>query len=115
MQKEKSLDWVYACNLQDIVPSTGACALVNNKQVAIFRLENDALYAIDNFDPFSQANVLYRGITGDLKGKTVVASPIYKQHFGLETGVCLEKPEVIIQCFQVKQEGHEVWVSTTKA
>jgi NAD(P)H-dependent nitrite reductase small subunit len=49
-------------------------------------------YALDNFDPGSRANVLSRGLTGDLQGERVVASPIYKHHFSLATGRCLEDP-----------------------
>ncbi len=40
------------------------------------------MYALDNFDPASsRANVLSRGLTGDLQNERVVASPIYKNHF----------------------------------
>ncbi len=45
---------------------------------------------MSNQDPFSQAFVMSRGIIGDLQGERVVASPIYKQHFSLATGRCLE-------------------------
>ena len=31
-----------------------------------------------------------RGIVGDIKGVAVVASPVYKQHFSLKSGHCLE-------------------------
>src|SRR5579859_7332731 len=66
------------CRLDDIVPGTGVCALVGDEQVAVFRVD-DCVYALGNFDPFSRANVLSRGIVGDLKGELVVASPVYKQ------------------------------------
>ena len=45
------------CDLEDILPDTGVCALVAGEQVAIFRVE-DQLYAVGNRDPFSGANVL---------------------------------------------------------
>src|SRR4051812_2182075 len=67
------------CRLEDIVPNCGVCALVDGEQVAIFRLDDDRVFAIGNGDPFSGANVLSRGLVGDLKGELVVASPIYKQ------------------------------------
>ncbi|HEV2429913.1 MAG TPA: nitrite reductase small subunit NirD, partial [Burkholderiales bacterium] len=76
------------CRVEDIVPDTGVCALVGGEQVAVFRVE-DQVYAVGNHDPFSGANVLSRGIVGDLKGELVVASPVYKQHFSLVTGRCL--------------------------
>ena len=98
------------CHLDDIVPNTGVCALVNGRQVAVFRLDDDSVYAIDNYDPFSRANVLSRGIVGDLKGEVVVASPVYKQHFSLKSGQCLEDPEVRVPVYAVRLENETVWV-----
>ena len=102
--------WVVVCRLNDIVPNTGVCALVGGRQVAVFRLDDDSVYALSNHDPFSRANVLSRGIVGDLKGEVVVASPVYKQHFSLATGQCLEDPDVRVPIFPVRLEGGQVWV-----
>jgi len=92
------------------VPNTGVCALVGGRQVAVFRLDDDSLYAIDNHDPFSRANVLSRGIVGDLNGELVVASPVYKQHFSLASGQCLEDPGVRVAVFPVRLDGETVSV-----
>jgi nitrite reductase (NADH) small subunit len=105
-------EWVAVCKLSDIVPDTGVCALVHGQQVAVFRLADDSVYAIDNLDPFSNANVLSRGIVGDLKGELVVASPIYKQHFNLTTGQCLEEADVRIAVYPVRVDGDKVLVNT---
>jgi assimilatory nitrate reductase catalytic subunit len=86
------------CRLDDILPDTGVCALVGADQVAVFRVEDD-VYAIGNHDPISKANVLSRGIVGDVKGELVVASPVYKQHFSLTTGRCLEDARVRIPVY----------------
>lgn len=102
--------WAAVCRLEDIVPNTGVCALVRGRQVAVFRLDDDSVYAIDNHDPFSRANVLSRGIVGDLKGELVVASPVYKQHFSLVSGQCQEDPQVRVPVFPVRLEGDMVWV-----
>ena len=103
-------EWVKVCRLEDIVPNTGVCALVGGEQVAVFRLDDDSVYAIGNQDPFSRANVLSRGIVGDLKGEVVVASPVYKQHFSLKSGQCLEDPEVRVAVFPVRLEAGVVLV-----
>jgi assimilatory nitrate reductase catalytic subunit len=100
------------CRLGDIVPGSGVCALVEGKQVAVFRLDDDSVYALDNFDPFSQANVLSRGIVGDLKGELVVASPVYKQHFSLATGHCLEDSSVRVPVYKARVEAGEIHVET---
>jgi len=103
-------EWIKVCRLDDIVPNTGVCALVDGQQIAVFRLEDDSVYAISNHDPFSRANVLSRGIVGDIKGELVVASPVYKQHFSLKSGQCLEDPEVRVAVFPVRLEGDMVCV-----
>lgn len=107
-------EWVAVCKLADIVPDTGVCALVNGRQVAVFRLSgdgDDSVHALDNLDPFSKANVLSRGIVGDLKGELVVASPVYKQHFNLVTGQCLEDADVRVAVFAARVEGSQVLVN----
>ena len=91
------------CGLDDILPNAGVCALVDGEQVAVFRVEDD-VYAVSNHDPFSRANVLSRGIVGDLKGELVVASPVYKQHFSLRTGRCLEDAAVRIPVYAARIE-----------
>ena len=95
------------CRLDDIVPDTGICALVGGEQVAVFRIDQK-IYAIGNRDPFSGANVLSRGIVGDLNGELVVASPVYKQHFSLLTGRCIEDASVSVPVYQAALEGAEV-------
>jgi nitrite reductase (NADH) small subunit len=106
-------DWTAVCELDDIVPDTGVCALVKGAQVAVFHVagEDGAVYAIDNFDPHSQAAVLSRGIVGSLGERIVVASPIYKQHFDLRTGECLEAPEQSVTAYQAKVAGGKVWIA----
>jgi nitrite reductase (NADH) small subunit len=95
-------DWVRVCRLDDIVPDTGVCALVDGEQVAVFRIGERDLYAIDNFDPIAGAAVLSRGLTGSLGERIVVASPIHKQHFDLRTGECIEVPEQSVRAWAVR-------------
>jgi nitrite reductase (NADH) small subunit len=107
---------ITVCSINDIVPNTGVCALIDNEQVAIFRICNntdDTLYAISNFDPFSNANVLSRGIIGCKNGIITVASPIYKQLFSLETGICLDDENIKLKTWQVKLVNQSVVVSSS--
>lgn len=100
--------WTTVCEFDALLPDAGVRALVGNAQVAVFRLSQpDGVYAIDAFDPFSSAPVLSRGIVGDVKGQLVVASPIYKQHFDLRTGRCLEDDTVAVPTYPVRVvDGH---------
>lgn len=105
------LSWTTVCALDDILPGTGVCARVQDRHVAIFRIGRDRLYAIDNLDPKSQASVLSRGLVGNLGDRIVVASPLYKHHFDLATGECLEHPEHSVQAHAVRLDGGQVRVS----
>lgn len=91
------MQWLDVCSISDLQANSGICALVNGLQVAIFYLPSDdhGVYAINNYDPIGKANVLSRGLLGDINGELVVASPLYKQHFNLHTGVCLEDDSVV--------------------
>ena len=51
------LNWTTVCDLDDIAPNTGVCALFDEQQVAIFRIgKTEQVYAIDNVDPFGRSN-----------------------------------------------------------
>jgi len=102
--------WHPVCALEDIWPNMGVCALVEGRQIAIFRLHDNQLYALDNYDPHSDANVLSRGIVGDLSGERVVASPIYKHHYQLRTGVCVEDASISLKTYSVELRDDTVWV-----
>jgi nitrite reductase (NADH) small subunit len=103
--------WHDVCALGDIVPRTGVCALLGGKQVAVFRMgAGDELYALSNFDPFSKAFVLSRGILGDRGGVPKVASPVYKQSFDLRTGACLDDPGVSVRAYPVRARAGRVEV-----
>lgn len=110
--RETSKTWVDICSIEAIAPNTGVCALVEDQQVAIFKVGNqDEVFAISNYDPFSKAFVLSRGIVGDRKGILKVASPIYKQNFNLLTGQCLDDETVSIPTYQVRVVEGRVQVS----
>jgi nitrite reductase (NADH) small subunit len=114
LETEIITEWVTVCNLEQILPNTGVCALVADQQVAIFRVGTGTeLYAISNYDPFGKAHVLSRGLIGDRQGKLKIASPIYKQNFCLKTGQCLDDPAVKVPTYLIRVNGTEVQVCVT--
>ena len=113
MHRDTPFDnWTAICALDQIVPNTGVCALFAGKQVAVFHVAGaeQRVFAIGNVDPNSSASVLSRGIVGNLGERIVVASPIYKHHFDLATGECLEAPEHSVASYRARIEGGKVWV-----
>lgn len=99
------------CHVDDILPDTGVAARVGERHIAVFRIGRERFHAIDNVDPRSGASVLSRGLVGNLGERIVVASPLYKNHFDLATGECLEAPEQSVRAHAVRVEDGRVWVA----
>ncbi len=102
--------WVDVCALDEMVPERGVCALVGGWQVAVF-LVGGELFALSNYDPFSRAFVLSRGIVGSKGERLKVASPVYKQSFDLRTGECLDDPSCSVPTFAARAFGGRVQVA----
>jgi len=111
-------EWVDVCSIDDLVPERGVAALVGPHQVAVFRVLSeggDDLFALSNYDPFSQAFVISRGIVGSRGDRLKVASPIYKQSFDLRTGQCLDDPDVAVPRFEVQAVDGRVRIALPAA
>ena len=76
--------------------------MVDGRQLAIFYLPGnnaDQIFAIGNCDPMAaDAAVLASGILADIDGEPTVASPLYKHHYRLRDGVCIESPDHSAGC-----------------
>lgn len=106
------------CGVRDLVDYSGVVARHEGRQIALFYLPQGRdrksapeVFGIDNHDPFSHANVIGRGIMGDKGGELVVASPIYKQHFRLDDGICLEDNDIRLITYDVRLEGERVVIA----
>src|SRR5690606_12604891 len=95
----------------DVLDGAGVCALVDGEQVALLRV-GEEIFALENRDPFSGANVIARGLVGDLGGQLVVASPVYKQHFNLRSGRCIEDEAVSLRTWPCGVLDGRVWVES---
>jgi nitrite reductase (NADH) small subunit len=98
--------WTAVCAADAVPEYSGVAALLDGVQVAIFRLPGARFYALSNWDPCSGAAVLSRGIVGDADGVPVVASPVYKERFALDSGRCLDAEGVSVPVYEVRvREG----------
>lgn len=106
--------YTFVCRIDDIDVESGVCALVAGQAVAIFRTHDGNVHAINNYDPFSRASVLSRGIVGTRGGVPFVASPLHKQAFDLRTGQCLDDAAVRVPAYDVHVAGGAVLVGPRK-
>ena len=90
------------CRLDQIEIEGGVAALVGGSAVAIFRTHDGNVFAMSNWDPFSQASVLARGIVGTRGGVPFVASPMHKHAFDLRSGQCLDDSHVRVPAYDVR-------------
>ena len=103
--------WTIAAHVSDIPTDGGACAMVNNIQIAIFYFSNrNEWYACQNQCPHKKQMILSRGMTGSSAGEPKVACPFHKRAFSLVSGECLNADEEKISTFPVKVENGYVYV-----
>lgn len=106
-----TLTQVLLCKMDELIPFVGSIVLVEGEQVALFYVPEHGVYAIQDWDPIGRAYVLSRGIVGDLDGELCVASPLYKQHFCLKTGRCVENEKYQLKTWQVTIDNGNVSLS----
>ncbi|MGC0941750.1 nitrite reductase large subunit NirB [Pantoea agglomerans] len=102
--------WSVVCPLEAIPQQAGIGARLGSERVALFRF-GDALFALEDREPGSDASVLSRGILGDVGGEPVVISPLYKQRIRLRDGQSLDNPQHQLRCWPVKLEAGQIWLA----
>jgi nitrite reductase (NADH) small subunit len=107
------MGWVRVCAVTDLEVERGRAALLGGIQIALFLIHSGKVHAVSNFDPYSRANVISRGIVGTRQDAPTVASPMYKQVFDLRTGACLDtqgKEPIALHVWPVAVSDGEVLV-----
>ncbi|GAA5443469.1 hypothetical protein Misp06_01646 [Microbulbifer sp. NBRC 101763] len=126
--------WLPICQRSDLVNNSGVCALwgdtsiyptemfsrankiIEQRSIALFFLpdQEQQLYAVDNWDPIAQAGVIARGIIAEMEGELTVASPLYKHHFRLSDGVCMEDSNIRLATYPLALYEDKVYIGCNK-
>ena len=116
--------WQPVCQRSDLVADSGVCVLTGDstlrttsaapKSIALFFIPHaePQLYAIDNWDPLAGAGVIARGMIAEIDGELTVASPLYKHHFRLRNGTCVEDDSVCLDTYAAAFDGDTVLIAT---
>jgi len=62
---EIDTSWIKVCDLADISVGAGTCARSGGAQIAIFRISETELRAVQNTCPHTGTPVLHQGMVGD--------------------------------------------------
>ena len=115
IEVQSSAIWQTLCEAEDLVANSGVAALLPSPcgkeaiQIALFWVPfEERVYAIQNYDPLSDTFLNARGLIGDQEGATVLATPLYKHHYRLSDGVCLEDDSITLKTWTAKIEQGEV-------
>lgn len=107
--------WINICERADLIPNSGICAILPpmknmqksdaspraQEQLALFYLPvKKSVYVCSNWDPIGKANVMYRGLVGSIDNEPMVASPLYKQHYSLLSGICFEQADLVLKTYE---------------
>lgn len=99
--------WFKAAPTEAFPKDGGACVKYKTLQIAVYNFNRlGKWYACQNLSPEKQEMVLSRGMIGDHNGVPMVACPLHKKTFSLETGDNLngELPAIAIYPVRI-QDG----------
>jgi len=107
--------WTTVCTRDQLEPLWGEAALVDGAQVALFLMPDGRLFAVSNADPATGAQLMSRGIVGSKAGRPTIASPLHKDVFDLDSGLCYTKPTLRLPTWRVREYDGFVQVAPRPA
>ncbi|MBT2514067.1 nitrite reductase small subunit NirD [Arthrobacter sp. ISL-30] len=94
--------WHPVCPVDELELAWGEAALIEGRQIALFRIAPGEVFAVTQQDPATLANVMARGIIGSRGSRPTIASPLHKEVYDLETGECFTNPELSLATYQTR-------------
>jgi nitrite reductase (NADH) small subunit len=108
-------EWSTVCTLAELEVGRGASALVNGHAVALFRTEDDEVFALGNRDPGSRDGLLSRGMVGVRDGIPFVGSTRHRRAFDLRSGHSLDGVGPSVPSYQVRLVDGVIQVGPRRA
>lgn len=99
---EAAAGWHRVCAVDELELAWGEAALIEGKQVALFRTAPNEVFAVTQQDPATLSNVMARGIIGSRGSRPTIASPLHKEVYDLETGECFTNPELRLATYSAR-------------
>ncbi|UVK43977.1 nitrite reductase small subunit NirD [Mesorhizobium sp. AR07] len=100
------MNWIAIGSLSDIPRRGARCVDTPEGKVAVFRTQDDQVYAIDDHCPH-KSGPLSQGIVHG----TAVTCPLHNWVISLETGRALGADEGVVRTIPVRIEGEHLFIA----
>lgn len=106
--------WIDACAIDDLSVGAGTCVLVEGRQVAVFRVDEQNFRAVQNQCPHKGAAVMHQGLIADRGGEPVVLCPLHKRGYHLGDGRCMEEGGPKLRAYPIRVNEGRILVSVAE-
>jgi len=103
---EANNNWVKVCALDEIPPSQARTVNAGDTMIAVFRLSDDRVKAVENRCPHKQGPLAEGIISGD-----DILCPLHNWRIHLDDGKAAEPDEGCVKTYAVKVEAGQVFLS----
>jgi nitrite reductase (NADH) small subunit len=99
-------NWIEVCKLEDIPPSQARTVIVGETMIAVFRLTDNRVKAVENRCPHKQGPLAEGIISGD-----DILCPLHNWRISLDSGKVAAPDEGCVKTYPVKVEEGQVFLS----
>ena len=99
-------NWIEVCKLEDIPPSQARTVNAGETMIAVFRLTDDRVKAVENRCPHKQGPLAEGIISGD-----DILCPLHNWRISLDSGKVAAPDEGCVNTYPVKVENGQVFLS----
>ena len=113
METLAEINWILACNADDVPVNGGACIKHGDEQIAIYNFtRRQEWFATQNLCPHKQQMALSRGMIGSAgeECEPKVACPFHKKTFSLLTGECLGEDDFQLKTYPIKVSEGKIYI-----
>ena len=106
MNDVKTNNWIEVCRLDEIPQSAARTVNAGNAMIAVFRLSDDRVKAVENRCPHKQGPLAEGIISGD-----DILCPLHNWRISLDSGEVAAPDEGCVKTYPVKVEDGQVFLS----
>jgi len=106
MSDVKTSNWTYVCKLEEIPPSQARTVKAGDLMIAVFRLSDDRIKAVENRCPHKQGPLAEGIVSGD-----DILCPLHNWRIHLDSGEVAAPDEGCVKTYATKVEDGQVFLS----